>query len=74
MATKKSKPKTTRWVAVQWQRIYRGVAIWVDEVFSIAPKWEWNTEHGNGGRARTRAAAMKAAQRNVDVALKKGGW
>lgn len=67
------KAKTTRWAPVMWQRQYRDVAIWVEDVYTTGPTWEWNTEHGNGGRARTKTAAMKAAQKYVDAALKGDG-
>jgi len=69
MASKKQ--ATTRWKAALWERVYRGVTMWVEEMWTTTPKWSWQTE-GTEGRARTKAAAMRAAQRSVDDALTKG--
>jgi hypothetical protein len=64
--------KTTRWAPVLWQRTFRDVAIWVEQVYSVAPKWEWNVEWGGGGRSMTKLAAMRAAEKYIRAALTKG--
>lgn len=66
---KKARVKTTRWAPVLWQRTYRDVAIWVEEVYATAPKWEWNVEWGSGGRSRSKLSAMRAAEKHITAAL-----
>ena len=36
--------KNTKWVPVLWQRRYRGVTIWTEEVYATGLRWEWNEE------------------------------
>ncbi len=67
---KKARPKTTRWRPSTWERQYRGLALWVEEMFSAAPKWSWQTQDGGEGRAVSRTAAMRAAERAVDADMK----
>ena len=58
------------WKPALWQRMYRGSGIWVEEVYTNAPTWEWNcSDLLDGGRAKTRAAAMRAAEKAVDAML-----
>lgn len=75
MAAKKKAPRNTRWRAVSWERTYRGEAIWVDEPYAYSPKWQWTViDEWRTGRAVSKAAAMRAAERAVDAMLDdKGG-
>lgn len=57
--------RATKWRATTWERVYRGQAIWVEEMFSQAPKWSWSAEDGGEGRAMSKLAAMRAAERHV---------
>lgn len=59
------KRRTTKWRPALWERRYRGVLIWVEEMYAAAPKWEWRDEYSGEGRARTRADAMRAAEKHV---------
>lgn len=69
---KKPRVKTTQWAPQLWQRTIRDVVVWVEEVYATAPKWEWNVEWGNGGRAVSKLAAMRAAEKHIAAALTKG--
>ncbi len=60
--------KSTKWVPVLWQRRYRGVTIWVEEVYATGLRWEWNEEGGGGGRSPSRVAARDAAESAIDKA------
>lgn len=68
------KPRqTTPWRAVTWERSYRGECIYIEEMFQRAPKWEWTVAGGEySGRARTKVAAMRAAEKAVNASLKEG--
>ncbi len=69
---RKPRPRNTKWHPTTWERQYRGLALWVEEMFTAAPKWNWQTEDGGEGRARTRQQAMLAAVKSIDAALTKG--
>jgi hypothetical protein len=59
--------KRTPWRASVYERWYRGVFVWVDETYATSPTWEWYAGTGEAtGRARTAAAARKAAEAWVD--------
>ncbi len=61
------KPKrSTPWRPASWERRYRGVVVWVDEMYTTSPRWTWTTEIGPEGRAKTRLSAMRAAELSVD--------
>lgn len=70
MAAKKR--MSTRWRPVTWERTYRCHAVWVEEVYSSAPKWQWSAFALTDfeGRAATRLAAMRAAERAIDATLR----
>ena len=40
----KMQPRSTKWRAVTYERTYRGVSVWVEEMYSAAPRWEWNAK------------------------------
>ncbi len=63
-----SERKSTKWLPVLWQRRYRGVTIWVEEVYATGLRWEWNTEGGSGGRSSSRVVAQGAAEHAIDKA------
>ena len=64
---RKPRPRNTKWTPSTWERQYRGLALWVEEMFTEAPKWSWQTEEGGEGRAQTRQRAMLAAMKSVDA-------
>ena len=72
MASKKQEPRNTPWRAELWARRYRGASIWVEEMFSTAPKWNWCTEWDGEGRSASKQAAMRVAMKAIDAALTKG--
>ncbi len=69
----KPRPRNTKWKPSVWERQYRGLALWVEEMFSAAPKWSWTTEDGGEGRTNTRQQAMTAAMKSIDTAWQSEG-
>jgi hypothetical protein len=66
-----SRRRSTRWAPALWERVYKDVTIWVEEMYSRSPRWEWSSADFSGGRAKTKAAAMRAAERAIDEALRR---
>lgn len=58
-------PRTTRWAAALWERRYFGTTVWIEEVYTRSPRWEWSAEDGSGGRKRTKLEAMRAAEKHA---------
>ncbi len=70
MSARKKLPRNTKWCASTWERRYRGDFIWIENMYTSEPKWSWNTTTGDEGRAKTKLAAMRSAERSVDASLK----
>jgi hypothetical protein len=67
------KRKGPTWRPSTWEARYRGELCWVERTYAKAPRWEWTvgSDLFLEGRARTKALAMRAAERAIDES--KGG-
>lgn len=55
------------WRPALWERVYRGETLWVEEMFNRSPKWSWDTTGARNGRAKSKLAAMRAAEKAIDT-------